>query len=156
MLVFDLKSKTINGFSFSNGVHDDTTAGQISPILQQSKHEKKQLTRLQTLPSTVTSQVTRRKSLHQDAANRSKIQDFSCCSCLDLNTPGASVSLLIKWEWCYFLTCLSLACCQAFLINTVRCLLRLWDENASVKYVNSAKKNLATQSGLVSLFGLQN
>lgn len=52
---------------------------------------------------------------------------------------------------------LTLACCQASLINILRCLLRLWDENTSVKYVNSAKKyNLATQSGLFSLFGLQN
>lgn len=44
------------------------------------------------------------QSLHHDAANRIKIQDFSFCSFLDLNIPGASVSLLIIWEWRYFLT----------------------------------------------------
>lgn len=62
LLGFDLKRKTINGFSFSKGVCDDTIAGQMSPILQQSKYEKKQLTRFQTVPSTVTSHLTRRKN----------------------------------------------------------------------------------------------
>lgn len=99
LLVFDLTSKTINGFSFSTGVHDDTTADRFHLFCSNLNMKKKQLTKFQTVPSTVTSRVTsRKKSLHQDAADRSKIQDFSCCNCLDLNIPGASVSLLIKWE----------------------------------------------------------
>lgn len=70
------------------------------PILQQFKHEKNKQ------PDQVSNSAQRghqpsnkeEQSLHQDLSKRIKNPEFSFCSYLDLNIPGASVSLLIKWE----------------------------------------------------------
>lgn len=72
----------------------------MSPTLQQSKQQKKATDQVSNSAQHghQPSNKEEEQSLCQDPANRIKIQDFSFCSCLDLNTPGASVSLLIKWE----------------------------------------------------------
>lgn len=104
MQVFDLKRKTNSGFSFDKSVmalqldrchlfgnlNVKKATDQVSNRVQHGHHPCNK---------------EEEQSLRQDVANRIKIQDFSFCNCLDLNTPGASVSQLIKWERCYFLTC---------------------------------------------------
>lgn len=72
----------------------------MSPILQQSKHEKKATDQVSNSAQQGHQPHNKEEelSLHHDVANRIKVQDFSFCGFLGLNTPGASVSLLIKWE----------------------------------------------------------